>query len=210
MSFETELKLLLPESQVDALKKHSFWQKYGGESASFHLANLYFDTPDLQLNQARVALRVRQKQGQYFQTLKTKGESVNGLTRRGEWEWPIAGPDLDIAGLKKVWPNNLAELDTSTLKPLFSTDFDRTTWEIEWQHPKARVEAALDVGIVKAGQKTSPICELELELIEGDEQALAMIARELSESISLAASDKSKAERGLALLDAFAKAAVVR
>ncbi len=200
MSHETELKLSLPQNQIEALKQHSFWQQYASEPVTFHLGNTYFDTPDMQLNQARVALRIREKNGQYFQTLKTKGESINGLTRRGEWEWPIAIPELDIAGLQKVWPEHLPEIDTHLLEPLFATDFDRICWNIEWAEPKAKIEAALDVGLVKAGGKSSPICELELELLEGDEQALEIIARALSQDINLNPSDKSKAERGIELI----------
>ena len=202
MSHETELKLSLAQDQIEALKQHPFWQQHASQPVTFHLGNTYFDTPDMRLNQAKVALRIREKNGQYFQTLKTKGESINGLTRRGEWEWPIANPELDIAGLKKVWPEHLPEIDTHLLAPLFATDFDRICWNIEWAEPKARIEAALDVGLVKAGDMSSPICELELELLEGDEQALEVVARELSQDINLTLtpSDKSKAERGIELI----------
>ena len=200
MSHETELKLSLPENQIEALKQHPFWQQHASQPTTFHLGNSYFDTPDMQLNQARVALRIREKNGQYFQTLKTKGESINGLTRRGEWEWPIGQPELDIDGLLKIWLAHLPEVATHTLEPLFSTDFDRTCWEIEWPQPKARVEAALDVGLVKAGNQSSPICELELELLEGDELALEAIAKVLGHTIRLTPSDKSKAERGIELI----------
>ena len=89
MSHEIELKLSLAEDQAERLKKHPFWQKYGQSRGSIHLGNTYFDTPDMRLNQSRIALRIREKNGQYFQTLKTKGESINGLTHRGEWEWSI-------------------------------------------------------------------------------------------------------------------------
>ncbi|OED42616.1 hypothetical protein ACH42_12130 [Endozoicomonas sp. (ex Bugula neritina AB1)] len=200
MSLETELKLSLPESQIEPLKRHPFWLKYSCSSYIFHLGNTYYDTPDMQLNRAKVALRIREKNGRYYQTLKTKGESFNGLTRRGEWEWLVAEPELDIEGLKKVWPAHLPEVDTHALKPLFSTDFDRMCWEIHYPQFEARVEAALDVGWVKVGGNRSPICELELELLEGDERALEEIARELSKSIELIPSDKSKAERGVELI----------
>ena len=200
MSHETELKLSLVKNQTEALKSHPFWHQHAGEPTLFHLGNTYFDTPDMQLNQIQVALRIREKNGQYFQTLKTKGKSINGLTRRGEWEWPITAPELDIDGLLKVWPKQLPEIATEALKPLFSTDFDRICWNVEWDHPRAKVEAALDIGLVKAGGKTSPICELELELLEGDEQALEIIAKELSQTIQLTPSDKSKAERGIELI----------
>lgn len=202
MSFETELKLSVSEDQLPTLKTLPFWKKFAVKAPeTFHLGNTYFDTPEMHLNQARVALRIRNKNGQYFQTLKTKGESVNGLTRRGEWEWPVAAAELDLEGLKKVWPEHLGEMPFEELMPLFATDFERTCWELEWTEPEARVEAAIDFGYVKAGRGQSLICELELELLDGDETALQTIADELGKDVRLLPADKSKAERGFELLE---------
>ena len=199
MSFETELKLSLSENSISQLKTHSFWKKFAVEGPrTFHLGNIYYDTADMALNQTRVALRIREKNGEYFQTLKTKGESVNGLTRRGEWEWRIPGNQLDFSGLTEVWPESLQGVAPDQLQPLFATDFDRTTWLVEYNG--ARVEAALDQGLVKSGDAHSPICELELELIEGNESVLQQIADELGQTIQLTPSDQSKAERGFELL----------
>ena len=203
MSYETELKLSLPVDQVSLLKTLPFWKKFAKKAPeTFHLGNTYFDTPEMSLNGVRVALRIREKNGQFFQTLKTKGESVGGLTRRGEWEWPIAEASLDLAGLAKVWPEALEQAAMQHLTELFATDFDRTCWQLEWPEPYAKVEAALDSGFVKAGNAQSRICELELELLEGSEEALQAIADELSKQVDLTPSDKSKAERGFELLAA--------
>ena len=200
MSFETELKLSLSENSISQLKTHSFWKKFAVEGPkTFHLGNIYYDTADRALNQARVALRIREKNGEYFQTLKTKGESINGLTRRGEWEWSIPENQLDFSGLSRVWPESLRGITPDQLHPLFATDFDRTVWLVEYSG--ARVEAALDQGLVKSGDAHSLICELELELIEGDESVLQQIADELGQDIQLMPFDKSKAERGFELLN---------
>ena len=202
MSQETELKLSIPESQVTLLAEQAFWREYAESSLDqFHLGNTYFDTPDMRLNQARVALRIRENQGQFFQTLKTCGNSVNGLTRRGEWEWPIEQPELDFTLLESLGLDELKGIDFDTLTPLFATDFQRTRWHLTWAEPFARIEAALDRGYVKAGGRQSPICELELELLEGDEKALVKVAEQLSQCVDLKPSDKSKAERGFELLN---------
>lgn len=200
MSQETELKLAVPTDQVEALKQQEFWHQHAEPQGTIHLGNTYFDTEDMRLNQARVALRIREKNGQFFQTLKTKGESINGLTRRGEWEWPLTSAALDHEGLKDIWPDALKDVSSKRVVPLFATDFDRTLWNIEWQRPYAKIEAALDQGVVKAGNAESPICELELELLEGDESALSLIAEEFIQTLNLVPSDKSKAERGFELL----------
>ncbi|AMO58444.1 inorganic triphosphatase [Endozoicomonas montiporae] len=199
MSFETELKLSLSENSVPQLKTHPFWKKFAVEGPkTFHLGNVYYDTADRALNQAKVALRIREKNGVYFQTLKTKGESINGLTRRGEWEWSISGNQLDFSRLSKVWPESLQTISAEQLQPLFATDFDRTLWLVDYNGTK--VEAALDQGLVKSGDARSLICELELELIDGDEAVLQQIADELGQDVDLTPSDKSKAERGFELL----------
>ncbi|WP_252177005.1 CYTH domain-containing protein [Endozoicomonas sp. 4G] len=201
MSTETELKLSLPQEQIPTLKTLPFWKKFANSAAeTFHLGNTYFDTASGTLNQARVALRIREKNGHFFQTLKTQGESVNGLTRRGEWEWPIERPELDIEGLQKVWPESLGALPVRDLIPLFATDFDRTCWQVSWPEPRARVEVALDCGYIRSGDRSCVICELELELLEGDENALHIIADQLAKDIDLEPADKSKAERGFELL----------
>ena len=200
MSVETELKLSLQESSVPQLKTHPFWEKFAtGEKKSFHLGNIYYDTPDMSLNQACVALRIREKNGHFYQTVKTKGTSVNGLTRRGEWEWPLESNKLDFAGLDKIWPEVMEGESPKDLQPLFATDFDRITWQISFEG--ATVEAAVDYGFVKSGDARSLICELELELLKGDESVLQRIADILGQDIPLTPSDKSKAERGFELLE---------
>ncbi|MBO9482103.1 CYTH domain-containing protein [Salinisphaera sp. G21_0] len=201
MSQETELKLSVPADQIEPLKSHPFWQEHAVQpSETLHLGNTYFDTRDLRLNQARVALRIREVNGQYIQTLKTRGESINGLSRRGEWEWPLRTNKLDGQVLPPVWPAELSDISIEQLKPLFTTDFYRTRWLLVWQSPFARVEAALDQGAVTSGTVSSPICELELELMEGDESALMAIASALPHSFELTPSDQSKAEQGFQLI----------
>ena len=69
------------------------------------------------------------------------------------------------------------------------------------------VELALDTGRVVAHrgtpqQKEARICELELELREGDPAALLELAAELAASLPLMPCDISKAERGYRLFDA--------
>ncbi len=201
MSQETELKLAVPQSQVEQLKKHPFWQKHAATAGqTLSLGNTYFDTRDRRLNQAGVALRIREINQQFTQTLKTRGESINGLTRRGEWDWPLSTNKLNGQALTPIWPAELADVSVNALEPLFTTHFQRTQWLLLWRTPYAEVEAALDLGEVRAGDHSLPICELELELLEGDESALLAIAQELTQYADVTPSDLSKAERGFLLI----------
>lgn len=201
MGLETELKLSLPETQIDTVLGLSFWAEHALKSATFHLTNTYFDTPDRALHHARIALRIRSREGAgTVQTLKTRGHSVNGLSTRGEWEWPLTTGELDIARLQALSLEALKGIPLDQLTPLFTTNFQRTCWQIDWPNTGSRVEAALDRGLIQAAGRQASICELELELLEGDEQALRAIAQALSHRLSLTPSDKSKAERGFDLL----------
>lgn len=167
--------------------------------------NQYFDTPERDLAQAKVALRLRKDGDDIIQTLKTRGQSVAGLSERNEYNWDLPKAKLDVKKLDgECWPEQLAELDKKTLKPIFTTDFVRERAEIAWGRGKAKVviEAALDLGHVVVGKQKEEICELELELREGEPAALLELAAELAATLALMPCDISKAERGYRLYDA--------
>ena len=153
----------------------------------------------------RVVVTLRRDGEQFIQTLKSRGQSVAGLSERNEWDWYLDKAKLDIKKLgDDCWPASLADLDKKTLKPIFTTDFVREKAEIAWGRGKTRVviEAALDLGQVKAGKQSEEICELELELRQGEPEALLELAAELAADLPLMPCDISKAERGYRLYDA--------
>ncbi|MGB4072174.1 inorganic triphosphatase [Pseudomonas sp.] len=203
---ETEIKLRVSRETLAALREHPLLKKRNKTGWQRHeLFNQYFDTPERDLAEAKVALRVRRDGEQFIQTLKTRGQSVAGLSERNEWDWPLAKAKLDIKKLSaECWPVSLAELDKKQLAAIFSTDFVREKADIAWGRGKAKVviEAALDLGKVVAGEGEEEICELELELREGDPAALLELAAELAADLALMPCDISKAERGYRLFDA--------
>ncbi|MBA1201559.1 inorganic triphosphatase [Pseudomonas capeferrum] len=206
MHKETELKLRASRETLAALREHPLLKKRNKSGwQTRELLNQYFDTPERDLSAAKVALRLRRDGEVIIQTLKCRGQSVAGLSERNEYEWQLEKAKLDLKKLDATcWPEQLAELDKKTIKPLFTTDFTREYAEISWGRGKAKVviEAALDQGTVSAGKRKEAICELELELREGDPQALLELAAELAASLPLMPCDISKAERGYRLLDA--------
>ncbi|WP_028467804.1 inorganic triphosphatase [Neptunomonas japonica] len=204
MAIETESKLTLPDhaiAQVKTLLTASGAQQLEKQ----RLLNWYFDTPDLLLSADKVALRIREQDGTYIQTLKTKGQSVNGLHQRAEWEWVIEKPELQFELLMETdWP--LVEQSkewANDLHVIFETNFDRSIWMLE--QAGTLVEIALDQGEVSytsaAGDNyVDKICELELELKEGSVEQLVAITAELVAAIpELQPSDISKAQRGYQL-----------
>ncbi len=206
MQKETEIKLRVSRETLAALREHPLLKKRNKSGwERRELTNQYFDTPERDLAKAKVALRLRRDGDVVIQTLKTRGQSVAGLSERNEYDWQLDKPKLDLKKLDgDCWPEELAGLDKKTLKPIFTTDFVRERAEIAWGRGKAKVviEAALDLGQVVAGKQKEEICELELELREGEPAALLELAAELAEKLALMPCDISKAERGYRLFDA--------
>ncbi len=197
MSHEIELKLALGPEGPAALRGHPLLDGLVPRLAT--LGNTYFDTPEGALETARMALRLRRADGRLLQTLKTRGQGGGGLSRRGEWEWEVPGPGLDLAGLAALPPMaGHGDALLARLVPRFATDFRREAWRLEFG--EARIEVALDLGEIRAAGRTVAIRELELELEAGEPEALWDLAEALAESVPLRPADTSKAARGGALL----------
>jgi len=198
---ETELKLSLRASDVPALLAHPLLTT---PAKVQRLLNTYFDTPALDLKQRRMAVRERLAGELLLLTVKTAGQSENGLSRRQEWEAPTTPGALNFAAL--VDDTELAATlmaFRADLKPLFRTDFERHSWVLT--HASAGIEVALDQGhiTVPGTALSEDILELELELLSGPDDALHALAQALRETpsgvIALTPSDTSKAQRGMAL-----------
>lgn len=203
---ETEIKLRASRATLAALRQHPLLSpSEDGAWQRGDLFNQYYDSANRDLARARVALRVRRDGEHYIQTLKTRGQSVAGLSERNEWDWSLETPQLDTQKLDdQCWPASLATLDRHSLQPLFSTDFTREKALIRWEQAGQHilVEAALDLGNVIAGERSEEICELELELREGEPALLLALAIQLATDLPLMPCDISKAERGYRLFDA--------
>ena len=205
-SQEIELKLALPGAdpltltrrlaQIPVLARR--------RCTRLHLHNIYFDTPDSALRQRRVALRLRRLGGTerptWLQTLKTAGRSDSALSQRGEWETPLRGARLSLKGLQAT-PWSAMDPDGKlflTLAPIFETDFERTIWLLR-RPDGSVVEVALDIGQIVHDDRSTPICELELELKAGSSAALFEVANQIAAGIAVLPASASKAERGYAL-----------
>lgn len=215
MAQETELKLLMQAHDVPRLLAHPLLA--ASQSQRQRLLNTYFDTPTLALMAQRIAVRERRVGRRTLLTVKTAGSSVGGLSRRGEWEGPTPPGQMDFAAL--VDDPALAAMLVglkAQLVPVFRTDFVRRSWRVE--QGAGRIEVALDRGAVTTrgasqtpeGARSEPILELELELLSGPVDALFDLAQALAQgpdgALWLLPSDRSKAERGLALFQGRALA----
>ncbi len=195
MAEELEIKLTLTPQALTQARQWFKARPGVDEQGSRQLVNRYYDTPESDLNRRKIALRVRQAGDRCIQTLKTQGEFVDGAHRRQEWEWPLTGAELDLGLLA----DTSLPKDTSLnrLVPVFETNFERTILMLE--DKTAKVEGALDQGQVLAGDQSRALCELELELKQGDSAALLAWARQLAEQVPVFLNLISKAEQGYVL-----------
>ncbi|MBL4621828.1 MAG: CYTH domain-containing protein [Immundisolibacteraceae bacterium] len=200
MATEIELKLDIDAEFIDILQNHPLLT--GIRPSINQLENIYYDTADQQLRSQKMALRTRFDGQSWQQTLKTAGQTINGLHLRDEWETPIDDGQLQLdllvaAGANTRTINWLSELD---LKPAFNTRFERQCWLLTGGNLGADlVELVLDQGEVIAKNQSSPICEIELELKQGDVETLQKVQRQLQAAITLTPSNISKAARGYQL-----------
>ncbi len=194
-SLEVELKLELDPVALGKVDRDAL---FGVTRASDRLESVYFDTPGLDLRAAGFSLRVRKKGRQHIQTIKADAKAKAGLFVRPEWEHPIkgstpivdetAGPLTSMVGWKVL----------DALVRLFATDVRRT---IHLHSERgATIEIAIDEGDVRAGERSEPLCEIELELKSGPSGVLFDIARRMNEVLPVRLGVRSKAERGYALV----------
>jgi inorganic triphosphatase YgiF len=197
---EFELKLALSEEDYERLNAHPKLTGPQRERSEKVLKSVYFDTPDLCLRDLGVTLRVRSDGKGFLQTVKAETGLENGVSSPIEVETPVENPepDLDRIGDKSLRKKLLKAIGGSSLERAFETVVTRTSYRLETGD--SLVELALDRGEARAKRRKTPICEAELELIEGDPQALLGIAQELFAGQTLHLSRMSKAEKGYRLL----------
>lgn len=186
---ELELKFQLGAGAVRALGG-AF---PAGDGSISHLHAVYFDTPTRALRDAGYSLRVRRKGDTYTQTLKHRGDG--GLFQRDEWESEVPGPDLDLGllGDAPIGP----VIGEAQLSPAFTVDVERRVHV--WRQGDFAVEVSIDVGTVTAGDRSEPIAELELELLQGSPRTLFDLGRALLSIGELTPMFESKSERGYRL-----------
>ena len=195
---EVELKLALPSGGREALEAHPLFK--AGAAETHHQRTTYFDTPDRKLSAAGMALRIRADGDRRCQTVKSAGKG--GIAPvRGEWEWEVGQDTPDLARLASE-PELAAlasDLDGAELHPLFASEITRTLRQLRVED--SRVEAAIDEGVVRAGERTVPVNELELELKDGSVGPIYRLALDLHATVPFTLSSETKAARGYRLAD---------
>lgn len=203
---EIELKLALAPHPVGSLARRvaALPALAGLTGRRETLHNTYYDTPDHALLRLGVVLRVREvRHGgktRWLQTFKMSDRHASALSRRGEWESALAGPELSAALLQDTPWHTIDPRGRlfAQLQACFSTRFIRRRWLCKPADGSA-IEVALDIGTIVSGERSLPIQELELELKAGPARALLGLAQELAGGLPCIPATQSKSERGYAL-----------
>ena len=199
MGKETELKYEVGDLQLldCILCSPEIRSRMQADFTYIQMQSTYFDTPEQLLSQNRQTLRLRRENEKSVICFKTAG---NGMTR-GEWE--TEGSVLSEA-LPKLVKQGAPELlltlcENEELLPVCGARFTRITAPLSLDGCTATLCG--DVGELYAASRSIPLCELELELSEGSEEALLSFGRQLAGRFGIHEGKESKFARAKALTE---------
>jgi inorganic triphosphatase YgiF len=195
---EIELKLEVPPANLPRLAKIPHLRALKTPAKSATEISVYFDSKNRKLHKKGLMLRVRRVRDRYVQTIKSAGHS--DLFERDEWESEIDGamPDLRLAQGTALEPL-LSRKFCRQLKPVFETRVRRKTYPLT--DGDSDIALTVDRGEIDTGDRSKPLCEIELVLRRGHEAELFEVARELTHAVAGQLALKSKSERGYELLE---------
>ena len=209
---EIELKLLADgETTLDAIHRRILDHPRASGHRTRRLRSVYYDTSDLRLRTLGLTLRLRGDGENFVLTAKSAGNGDR--LGRGEREAEVESATLDFRTIGRVLPKEaVTAIGDTTLHPIFVTEVERR--QAILIVGKSELEAAVDSGTVRAGEKSEPINEVEFELKKGEAQDIFALALELGEGFGLMPCSRSKSDRGFDLAlgtqRSAAKAAVTR
>ena len=185
-----EFELKFAATQAD----HEMLRLRFGNLSPITMETTYYDTSAGDIGNLRWTLRCRAENGISICALKTPGEGF------GHGEWEVYGNRIEDAIdelIRKGAPEKLAEFAAAGLSPVCGARFTRLAGLID--APACTVELALDEGFLLGGGKEQPLCEIEVELKEGSEEAAAAFAMSLAQEYGLRPETRSKIARAMAL-----------
>lgn len=196
---EIEYKWEFPEGGLGRLAEVDLFSDMLGAAEELHMHAVYYDSVDGLVKDAFGGLRVRRENGAGVCCLKLPAPGSDGVKARREFE--VAADDIR-EGLRLLpgagAPQELCDaLLASELTALCETEFSRRA--LRFMLPQFVAELAVDEGEMRREGRKTPIRELELELLEGDEQAFHEFAARLEAQLGLEQQPLSKLARAMNL-----------
>ncbi len=196
---ELEIKFACDPAGLALARASLLLQTATPDGPAKNLISVYFDTPSGDLKAQGLVLRVRRAgRSAPSMTLKWRPSEAEGPFARGEIEVRARSlqPDLDLfdpsvaARLREI-------IADRALEPQFETRVKRRTRLVNFA--AARIEAAFDEGAIVAGERSWPVCELELELKSGEASDLYELGARLAEILPVRLDTASKSARAFRL-----------
>jgi triphosphatase len=173
-------------------------------ATSEEIESRYWDSVDRRLAKASLSLRLRRVADGWEQTVKAAGPSPaerleETVARPGDWSGLAPTPEIWLHAGSEAG----ALLDATLTKrggklvPLelvHTTIVRRSTLRVE--APGADLEVSLDRGTIQAGERSLPLCEVEVELKHGEVAPLIAVGRANIDTHGMWLSTISKAMRG--------------
>jgi triphosphatase len=198
---ETEIKLEFLRNEDARAIRAGIRRAVGAtpmRAVTHSLRSIYFDTPDQDLAERRISLRLRKVKSRWEQTVKIPRGIQSGLQTYYEYDAGLPAGEIDLSLIPgRAKSMSWLARQRQNLRPTFETDIRRTTWLVE--AGSSKIELAWDRGDIRAGKKSRPVNELELELKAGNHAELFSLARNLVAHLPVRLGDATKAERGHAL-----------
>lgn len=200
---ELELKLQVPPSQLDEVA--AALALLPGGARRIHLEAHYLDTPSYLLASNGLAWRLRREDDRWVQTLKTHagGTAFGRLEHNVPLQHAAAtAPDPDPT-LHAGTPagDRLLGVLAAAGEPIgvrYRTDIERLV-AMQEVHDGGTVELALDRGVIVAGDRSTDVHELEIELVDGSPSDVVLAAKEWAGRWGLCPDAMHKARRGMLL-----------
>lgn len=209
---EIELKFQIPDSSLETVL--SALNHLPDRPPVQRLQAAYFDTQSRKLARAHAALRVRQEDDEWVQTLKAAAANPmirleDNVAATPPRPGDVIEPDLSrhhgdarIALQRDLgWqPESDPQGRHCSLIQLYRTDMLRNRAELQVLDPDGHslgwVELAVDLGSIHAGSQSLRVQELEVELVSGKPEAVLACGRDWSERFGLWLDVQTKAHRG--------------
>jgi triphosphatase len=209
---ETELKLQFPSYDEMLKLWNAEWFRdilIPESEKTERYDTRYFDTADRAILAFNASIRVREvKDSDYIHTVKVGGSSRNGLHQRFEWNLETERDEFDPDYFlnNAISDGDPAETLTDVLDVvrgkdlvmICSTAFSRTVSLAGFGD--SLLEVSLDFGTLTAADSEEPICEMEIELKQGDVRDVLAFGEEILAQSEAVRNNSSKYGRCLALL----------
>lgn len=210
---ETELKLSYKSRQeLFSIPNKKWFRKYLLPDAPVQsdLISSYLDTPNRTFRKNGAVVRVRSVDGnEYIHTVKVSSGGNDGLHQRYEWNYKTNEENFSVSAFLKqakadhdpysVLQKVLEPAGAEELVTVLQTRFNRTAYLSGFGD--SILEVALDYGEICAGDQHETICEMEIELLEGDVRDLLSLGQIVMAKSNGVPENTSKYGRGIDLLE---------